>query len=598
MFSQGNTVYTTTVGAPGQSNVLFGNTNTGASISSSAPNPAFNNVFVGDAAGKNTFRIDPYALFSDSGSYNTFVGNNSGILNTQGRMNSFFGYNSGNGNTTGAYNVLLGHNSSNKSGDSNVMVGYGTGNINNIGGGNVFLGYSSGLNHASGNSNVFIGYTSSVSNGDNNIVLGNMAGSSTATINCSKNIFIGYQAGNGLTSGASNTLINAYGGASGLTTGVGNTFLGPVVTSNNNLQYTFIYADPGSNQRLYIHNNGNTGIGLGNNIIPQNKLEIKSDATNSSGLRFTNLPNTVTPITNPTNGVLSLNSTGDVIWVKDIGGGVTNSCLTNYNIPVNNGTGNLSCGQIYDNGSSVSIGSPLTSASALSYNTYGMATTTTGYTTGNLKLFVNGVTQGLVFISSSDKKFKKNIAPIKNALTTIQAIDGKTYDWNKESNKDMNFDSGSHSGFIAQELEKVLPHLVVTNEKGEKGVNYIELIPYLVEAIKEQQNEISDLKAQLSESFKTQNQDLIELNNTKIINVSPNPSNDIITISLNIENSVQSAKLQIYDLNGNIISSLLISDRDNNITRTLQKNNFGKGTYIVSLLINGKSIDSKKIIFN
>jgi hypothetical protein len=129
-------------------------------------------------------------------------------------------------------------------------------------------------------------------------------------------------------------------------------------------------------------------------------------------------------------------------------------------------------------------------------------------------------------------------------------------------------------------------------------MNYIELIPVLIEAIKEQQTQINDLKTQISDNFKAQNQDLIELTNTKIISVSPNPSNDMITVSFNVEKLVQSAKLQVHDLNGNVISSLNINDRENNISRTLQKDNFGKGIYIVSLVINGKSIDTKKIVFN
>lgn len=131
------------------------------------------------------------------------------------------------------------------------------------------------------------------------------------------------------------------------------------------------------------------------------------------------------------------------------------------------------------------------------------------------------------------------------------------------------------------------------------------MIPYLVESIKEQQIQIKEQQAQITElkntisdNFKSQNDDVIKLENTKIINVSPNPSSDVITVSLNIEKSVQNAKLQVYDLNGTLLSSLNVNERENNVTKTLQKDNFGKGIYIVSLVINGKSIDTKRIIFN
>lgn len=603
---QTNTVYTTTTTITGGlNNVLIGNSTTGASISTSSPNPAFNNVFIGQGSGQNTFRTDPFALFSDSGSFNTFVGNNSGNLNTQGRQNCFLGFNSGNGNTSGAYNVILGHNSSNQTGNSNVILGFGAGNPTNSGGTNVFIGNNSGSSHVTGNSNVFVGTGTSMTNGNDNIVIGNAAGSTLATSTCNRNILMGNQVGSGLTGGYWNTIINSYGGVSGLTTGFGNTFLGPVVTNNNNLNYTFIYADPGSNQRFYIHSNGYTGIGLGNNVIPQNMLEVKSafqsayNALNGSGLRLTNLKNTISPITNPSllsdKGVLSVDANGDVILVKDIGGGITSNCTSNFQVPVSNSSGNLSCSQISDNGTTVGIGSTGT-VSYTSLSNFQLGTTLPP-SSGNFKLNVDGVVRSLAYYAFSDKKFKKDIKPIENALETIEKIDGKTYLWDREKNKDKNFDDGGHSGFLAQELEKVLPHLVATSENGEKAVNYIELMPYLVEAIKEQQAQINDLRNQIAENFKVQNQDLINLINTKIISISPNPSKDIITISFNIEKSVQSAKLQVNDLNGNLISVLSIGDRENNISRTLQKDNFGKGIYIVSLIINGKSIDTKKIVF-
>jgi hypothetical protein len=143
-----------------------------------------------------------------------------------------------------------------------------------------------------------------------------------------------------------------------------------------------------------------------------------------------------------------------------------------------------------------------------------------------------------------------------------------------------------------------LPTIVHTDDLGRKSVNYTAIIPVLIEAIKQQQEQIIALQDQLNSSFQKQNSDLINLKNTKIISVSPNPSSDVIVISLNIEETVQDAKIVVYDLNGKIMSSLNIKERNNDISKSLQKDNFGSGTYIVSLYINGKSLDSKKIIFN
>ena len=90
----------------------------------------------------------------------------------------------------------------------------------------------------------------------------------------------------------------------------------------------------------------------------------------------------------------------------------------------------------------------------------------------------------------SDKKFKKNIKPIKNSLNKILSLEGKTYEW-----KDKNKGKGIHYGLIAQELEGIIPELVKGDEQ--KFVNYEGIIPVLIEAIKEQQKQIDDLKEKL-----------------------------------------------------------------------------------------------------
>ena len=410
--------------------------------------------------------------------------------------------------------------------------------------------------------------------------------------------------------GNNNSALGHNSGGFGTTfTGSNNTFLGAnVTTTNSNLLNTVLIGDGSGAQRIYIHSNGFTGIGLGNNpaSLPQNMLELNGGIANTSGLRFRNYKSNVVPTLTDTK-FLTVNTDGDVLLrnLPTLGIQFTATCATVNYIPKSTGATTMGCSQIFDN-TSVTI--PIANSTVtIGYSTQPTNFAFTTIPPGNLgnptapgtiRLKVNGVTEGLAYFATSDKRFKKDILPIENALKTIEAIEGKTYLWDKEKNKEMNFDGGGHSGFIAQELEKVLPHLVATGSDGFKAINYMELLPYLVEAIKEQQAQISELKAQASNSFKTQNGELLTLENTKIISVSPNPSNDVILVSMNIEKVVQNAKLLVHDINGTVLSSLNINERDTNITKTLQKDNFGKGIYVVSLVINGKSIDTKKIVFN
>ena len=104
--------------------------------------------------------------------------------------------------------------------------------------------------------------------------------------------------------------------------------------------------------------------------------------------------------------------------------------------------------------------------------------------------------------TTSDKRFKKNVIPISNGLDKVLKLRGVEFDW-----KDEYKDKGHDLGFIAQEVEEVsgLEPLVSenwnirTDEQGVKTVSYEKVIPVLVEAVKEQQKQIDELKKKLEE---------------------------------------------------------------------------------------------------
>ena len=101
-------------------------------------------------------------------------------------------------------------------------------------------------------------------------------------------------------------------------------------------------------------------------------------------------------------------------------------------------------------------------------------------------------------INISDARYKTNIENIENPVDKIMLINGVRYNWKTEEYHEMNFDDKTHLGVLAQEVEEVLPELVYTDEKGYKSVSYEKLTPVLIEALKEQQEEITELKARLA----------------------------------------------------------------------------------------------------
>ncbi len=136
--------------------------------------------------------------------------------------------------------------------------------------------------------------------------------------------------------------------------------------------------------------------------------------------------------------------------------------------------------------------------------------------------------RGTVYGSSSiysDIRLKKNIKSVTNSLQTIKQLRGVSYDLktdkddallaslqtvrtidvksakdlekSKKEAQDRIIESANQIGFVAQEIQGVLPQLVKTNNEGMLSVNYIGVIPLLVEGIKEQQAVIDAQKVEI-----------------------------------------------------------------------------------------------------
>ena len=91
--------------------------------------------------------------------------------------------------------------------------------------------------------------------------------------------------------------------------------------------------------------------------------------------------------------------------------------------------------------------------------------------------------------NSSDERLKDDIKLIPGALGKVEAINGVTFVWNDKSDKE-----GNDVGVLAQQVEEVLPEVVVTRDDGYKAVRYDKVIPLLVEAIKELSEKVKRLE--------------------------------------------------------------------------------------------------------
>ena len=136
--------------------------------------------------------------------------------------------------------------------------------------------------------------------------------------------------------------------------------------------------------------------------------------------------------------------------------------------------------------------SALTSADVQT-DSLGVGTAASG-TTGEIR-----ATHDVTAYYSSDANLKTNVVNIENALDKVKQIRGVEFDWTQEYIDDKGGEDGyfvrKHDvGVIAQEVEAVLPEVVGTRENGTKAVRYDRMVALLVEAIKDQQSQIDELK--------------------------------------------------------------------------------------------------------
>jgi hypothetical protein len=110
------------------------------------------------------------------------------------------------------------------------------------------------------------------------------------------------------------------------------------------------------------------------------------------------------------------------------------------------------------------------------------------------RLHVSGRLKTSGINETSDIRLKKNIKPINGALENVLQMNGVTYDWRTDEFPEMGLNDDSQHGLIAQELEAIVPELVLTGSDGYKSIEYTHLVPVLIEALKEQ-NKIIEVQA-------------------------------------------------------------------------------------------------------
>lgn len=254
-----------------------------------------------------------------------------------------------------------------------------------------------------------------------------------------------------------------------------------------------------------------------------------------------------------------------------------------------------------------------------------------GYFKGNVH-YTGRLTAG------SDAKLKANIQPLKtdSALALLAKLQPKTYTYNSSAVQNLGMPTGKQYGLIAQEVQQVLPELVshitqpeTRNLKGQVihqqehylGLNYQGLIPVLIGAVNEQQRKIDSLNNLLNnklaalenrinnccgigginhktdETTPNENAVSVELSNTQVIVLeqnAPNPFAEQTTINYHIPTGMGDGQMVFTDMLGNIIKTAEVKNGYGTLTVFAQ--NLSSGQYSYTLIVNGKTIATKKMM--
>lgn len=228
----------------------------------------------------------------------------------------------------------------------------------------------------------------------------------------------------------------------------------------------------------------------------------------------------------------------------------------------------------------------------------------------------------------SDSTLKENVSKINYPLSTLKRLNGYEYNYKSKDIFDTKNDHYRHKriGLIAQEVELILPGIVKNMPDGTKAISYTDIIPLLIESIKEQQmqietlqlivynqeKELLNLKHLLSLQDNTKNsaqhidEDSIMVSNdiytdngmyitSKLYDNTPNPLSSTTKIEFEIPNNVDAAKLIISDIHGKEIETHTIYQRGYS-SITINCSELKDGIYLYSLLIDNQVFDTKKMV--
>lgn len=162
-------------------------------------------------------------------------------------------------------------------------------------------------------------------------------------------------------------------------------------------------------------------------------------------------------------------------------------------------------------------------------------------------------------------------------------------------------DGKMHYGLSAQELQKIYPELVSEGQDGFLTVNYIELIPILIRSIQELETELEEVRggtgdAALSRGTTSAGAATAAPTGNVLYQNTPNPFKEQTTIRFSLADDTRDAAICIFDMTGKMLKKMPISSGETSVA--VNGWELGEGMFLYTLIVNGREIDTKKMILS
>lgn len=248
----------------------------------------------------------------------------------------------------------------------------------------------------------------------------------------------------------------------------------------------------------------------------------------------------------------------------------------------------------------VKVAGNITSTSTIQGALLGESASSTNSSEGGQSLRGLSMASSLSGLNVTTYQKERPAMPVEETIFDLDGDSSKVMETPEPDIMDEQFYTKSHYALDADRLEEVFPDLVYVNKDGSKVINYVEMIPLLVQSINELNEKIEVLQGQSSSGRakaavrSTTVIDGSSISQNKLYQNTPNPFKEKTTIHFTLADDARDAYICIFDMTGKPVKKLPVSLGMESVS--FRGYEIGEGMFLYSLIVNGQEIDTKRMI--